>query len=378
MSPRLAIWEQRKLIAPYRVVFNGKFFGASPTGVHRVAEELLHAIDALLAGDPKLSRRYDIEVLLPPDVPRYPLLKNIRVRTCGRFRRRLWEQYDLPRHANGALVLSLCNLGPVLARFAVTMIHDAQVHITPESYSPAFRAWYRLVQPIVGRRHRAVLTVSRFSREQLALYGVAPKARVHVIHNGTDHMDRIVASRSAITRHRLRAGSYVMALSTVQAHKNINLLFEAFAGVPSETMVLALYGDSTRADFEARGIVVPECVRFLGRIEDEDLKALLGGALCLAFPSLTEGFGLPPLEAMRVGCPVVVAPRGALPEVCGEAALYADPADPGAWRRAFESLRADPALRARCVTAGVANADRFTWERAGRATLHALEAIDHV
>ena len=358
--------------APVRIVFNGKFLSAAPTGVHRVADEIVHAVDELLAERDALADRFEFELLTPPDVLRCPVLRRIRVRSCGRFTRRAWEQYDLPRHAAGRTVVSLCNLGPVVLRNAITMIHDAQVYSAPTSYGWAFRLWYRLVQPVLGRRHRAVLTVSEFSKRELARFGVTRPGKIRVVLNGADHMRRIVPAGSARARHRLLDAPYVMAPASLQAHKNVKVLLRAFSSARAGGLRLVLYGPAARADFERAGLAVPGSVRFVGRIDDEDMSALLRGAHCLAFPSLTEGFGLPPLEAMWVGCPVVAAPRGAVPEVCGDAALYAEPDDPEAWWRAFDALRTDPALRERLVADGLARSRLFTWRRAGEATLEVL------
>ena len=101
----------------------------------------------------------------------------------------------------------------------------------------------------------------------------------------------------------------------------------------------------------------------------------MASALCFAMPSLTEGFGLPPLEAMALGCPAVVAPCGALPEVCGDAALYAAPDQPGQWQAAITSLAADPALRARLAGRGREHAQAMTWERAGDTLMDVLREI---
>ena len=255
------------------------------------------------------------------------------------------------------------------------MIHDAQVHSTPSSYAPAFRLWYKLVQPAIGRRHCALMTVSEFSRGELARFAVTAPGKVRVVSNGADHMQRIVPSASARARHRLLDGPYVMALASLQAHKNVGVLLKAFSLPRAAGLDLVLYGATTRDDFERAGLVVPDAVRFVGRIDDEDMSALLHGAHCLAFPSLTEGFGLPPIEAMWVGCPVVAAPCGALPEVCADAALYAEPDDPDAWWGAFDRLRTDRALRDRLVADGLARSRLFTWRRAGRTTLEVLMEV---
>ena len=110
-------------------------------------------------------------------------------------------------------------------------------------------------------------------------------------------------------------------------------------------------------------------IRALGRVSDGELRALYDGALCLLFPSRYEGFGLPPLEAMWCGCPVLAGPAGAVPEVCGDAALYFDGDQPGSLAALIGRLADDPALRARLATGGRARAAAFSWEMAARRLL---------
>jgi glycosyltransferase involved in cell wall biosynthesis len=112
--------------------------------------------------------------------------------------------------------------------------------------------------------------------------------------------------------------------------------------------------------------------RYLGRVSDQELKSLYQNALALAFPSLTEGFGLPPVEAMQCGCPVLASTGGAIPEVCGDAVMYIAPDDQAGWTEAMERIEADQTLRARLSHAGRRRAALFTWERAARALLASL------
>src|SRR5205085_7996249 len=116
-----------------------------------------------------------------------------------------------------------------------------------------------------------------------------------------------------------------------QVHKNVGVLLKAFSAPALGALTLVLVGADDRASFEARGHTVPTNVVFAGRVDDGELRALLEAALCVAFPSTTEGFGLPPLEGMLLGCPAVMAPCGALPEIGSDAALFASPDDPGQW-----------------------------------------------
>ena len=147
------------------------------------------------------------------------------------------------------------------------------------------------------------------------------------------------------------------------------MLLKAFRSESLKDVTLALYGAATRADFEALGHSVPANVLFLGRLTDEQLFGLLKQATALAFPSLTEGFGLPPLEAMALGCPAIVAPCGALPEVCGDAALWADPHQPDQWAHQIARLLDDPKHKAATIALGFRRAAVFTWEQAVRQLL---------
>jgi glycosyltransferase involved in cell wall biosynthesis len=167
----------------------------------------------------------------------------------------------------------------------------------------------------------------------------------------------------------------VLALANAQKHKNVGMLLKAFAGAQLSDVVLVLVGNATQADFEGLGHVVPPNVRFTGRISDAELVGLMSHAGALAFPSLTEGFGLPPLEAMALGCPVVAAPFGALPEVCGKAVLYADPFDADAWRMNVLAVLNDESVRQSLISAGRRQAGGFTWRQAARSMFETVKAV---
>ncbi len=346
------------------IQLNGKFLAAAPTGVHRVAEELANALSALIAEGHPAVRGLTIEALAPHDGMARAAALDMPARCLGPFRHIAWEQLSLPLRRGSGLLLNLCNIGPMLSRNAVTMIHDAQVLLSPASYRRAFRLWYRLVQPVIARRHRLVLTVSEFSRGELAAAGLASPARIAVVHNGVDHVLATPAQSGTLERLGLARGAYVLALANTQSHKNIAVLLRAFADPALAGLRLVLFGSAGPAAFAAAGLAVPPAVVLTGRVSDGEVRALMEGALCLAFPSTTEGFGLPPLEAMLLGCPAVVAPCGALPEGCGDAALYAPPHDPAAWAKALGRLRAEPALRADYAERGRKRAGTFTWRQA--------------
>lgn len=349
------------------LLFNGKFLSAPPTGVHRVAEEIIRATDKRIGEDSGVAAT----LLYPKDAHRRLPLSHIPHRQIGRLTWQAWEQADLPRLAGSGLLVNLCNLGPVMRKDAVTMIHDAQVAETPESYTPAFRTYYRAVQPILARRHKAILTVSDYARRAIIRYGVAKDA--HVIPNGCDHVHRIPPDPAAYAMLGLKKHAFVLALASVQTHKNIAVLVEAFQAKQLSHLTLALFGD-----VKAEGLFadLPPNIRLLGRVCDEILFGLMPDAIAFACPSRTEGFGLPPAEAMAMGCPVVAAPSGALPEVCGEAALYADPDNPAAWVDALTAIAASPGLRYDMVGKGRKRSASMTWDAAAANLLDFLSRLD--
>ena len=349
------------------ISFNGKFLSGDHTAVHRVAEELIRAVGRLVEADAHLAERLAPEILKPKDANRQLTGVPFAHRTVGHLTWQPWEQIELPWHARGKLLVSLCNLAPVTSTNAITMIHDAQVFISPESYSGPFGKWYRFAQPRIGRINKKILTVSNFSRGQLAEWGVAPAEKIEAIHNGVEHVQSVTGDDAILTRLGLQPDTYAVGLANTQAHKNIRIAIEAHARPELQNRKLVLFGAATREDFAAQGISVPPNVILAGFVSDGELRSLLEQASSIVFPSLTEGFGLPPLEAMLLGTPAICAPCGALPEVCGDMTLYVDPHDSAAWADAVLKLAHEKEdARANRIRAAKAHAATFNWDAAGR------------
>jgi glycosyltransferase involved in cell wall biosynthesis len=354
------------------LVINGRFLTAKQTGVQRVARQLLAQLERY-ADELNLLFDEGITLRSPGHGVAGDYDGHLPLESGSRLKGQAWEQLELPRHAVGSLLLNLCNMAPIVSKHAITMIHDAQVYTMPSSYSRTFRQWYRFVLPQLGKRHRQILTVSEFSARQLVEFGVAPANRITVIYNGVDHVRGFTPDSSINLTHGLVPQSYVLALASTQHHKNIDVLLRAFDRGQLSNTRLVLMGSTTAAEFAGHGLTVPTGTLFVGKVSDGQMRALMEDALCFAMPSLTEGFGLPPLEAMMLGCPALLAPCGALPEVCGDAALYADPHDPDAWAHGISRLRNEPNLRACLIEAGRVQSERFTWEAAGRSLIETIK-----
>jgi len=271
----------------------------------------------------------------------------------------VWEQAVLPaRSRHATLLYSPANLAPVLSRRNVVVLHDVAALRHPEAYSRVYVAYQRTMLPAIARRARMVLTVSEFSRRELIeVLGVAPD-RVKVIPEGVDERFRPdVDAASVCARFRLTR-PYVLALGTASARKNLAVLDEVGPTLAEHGLELVVAG-SDRAYLRAPDTAA----RRIGYVPDQDLPALYAGARAFVMPSRYEGFGLPCLEAMAAGVPVVAADAGALPETCGDAALLVSPTDPEAIAAALLRACSDEASRAGLIAAGIRRAAEYSWTR---------------
>jgi glycosyltransferase involved in cell wall biosynthesis len=365
---------------PSRPTFfiNGKFTAQRVTGVQRVGRELVRALDAVVGESALAAARW---VLLCPPGAQRPDLRHVELRTCGPagLPLHLWEQALLPWVARSGCLLNLAGTGPFWAVRQAVLQHDAAVFDHPQAYRRAFVGWYRRLFARQARSARPLFVVSDFSRGRLARHlGVDP-ARWQLLHPGADHLSTVAADGALPDRLGLGGRPFFLAVGSANPTKNLPALVRAYGALRAmsgpNTPALVMVGGSHRAVFaaEAGGEDPPDLHR-LGSVDDATLKALYQRALGLVFPSLYEGFGLPPLEAMAEGCPVVVARAASLEEVCGEAALYVDPQSPASMASGMQRLATDAALRAALRAAGRERAARFTWAAAARCVHDALLA----
>ncbi|GHE76225.1 glycosyl transferase [Camelimonas fluminis] len=353
---------------------NGDFLTLSPNGVARYAREVTTAIEDLLAAGGPLAD--GLEVTLATPVERHDLpLRHIRTVHIPEFRRprlpQAWVQLQLPRHVEGGL-LSFCNLAPVAVSRQIVCMHDAHTWLMPESYGRMFRLAHRVIMPVVGRRARAVATVSQHARRQLAALGVAPEDRIAVAWNGCDHALRWRASRSPRDYRNRRP--FVLCIGRNQPYKNMDLIWSIAPALAARGIEVLVAGEAGGAEALRHG---PNIVA-LGRISDDELAAAMEAALCFVFPTRIEGFGLPAVEAMARGCPVIASTADALMEVCGDAAIHVDPDHPDGWTTAIIRLLENPFERLAMVAAGRARARLFTWRGVAETWLGLMAAVDGV
>jgi glycosyltransferase involved in cell wall biosynthesis len=281
-----------------------------------------------------------------------------------------WEQVALPLGARSSeLVLSPANMAPLASRGNVVVIHDLAPFREPDWFGRAYGAWHRTLIPRIARRARLVIAPSEFVRGELVeLFGLDP-GQVRAIAPGVDSALADPPAPGPALRRLGLEQPYVLALGTDSPRKNLTLLDRIAPALAGAGLGVAIAG-SARSYLPAS---TPGCARRLGYVAESDLPALYAGAAAFAMPSLYEGFGLPCVEAMAAGTPVVAAERAALPEACAGAALLVDPDDPDAFADAL--IRAAGPERDRLAEAGRARAAGLSWARSAESVDAAIGAL---
>ncbi|WP_169743807.1 glycosyltransferase family 4 protein [Deinococcus misasensis] len=316
-------------------------------------------------------QRYTQEILnRHPDLPRVAPAVNPEG-----LKGHLWEQLQLPGLVGKKLLWSPGNTGPLGVPHQVLTLHDLATLDHPEWFDKKFALWYGFLLPRLVRRVRHVLTVSQHSRQQILRRFGLPEDRVTAIPLAADPRFRPhSAAQTEAYRRKQQLERYVLAVGSLEPRKNMRLLFEAWTAWKDrpEDLVLAVAGGAGKV-FSSIGFAeVPAGVRLLGRVPDEELPLLYAGAEVFVFPSLYEGFGLPPLEAMACGTPVVTTRCTSLPEVVGDAGVLCEADDPNSLIQALRALTSDADHRNHKIQQGLQQAQRFSWEHTAQATWQVL------
>lgn len=354
------------------VYLNGRFLTQRVTGVQRYARETLSELDGLLAENAASELRW---VLLAPRGTSLPHLRHIEARCVGYLSGHAWEQLELPRHSSDGLLLSFASTGPLLQRHQVITVHDASVYRVPAAFSWKFKLWYRFVVRWVASRAPRTLAVSEFTASELVRWFHCDPQRISVTSEGWQHLERQEADLNVLAKHGLFPGQYVLAVSSPTPNKNFSLVVRAAEEVRDQEIAFAIAGAADGSVFAKSSLQPSGRVKMLGYVSDAELKALYQHALCFVFPSRYEGFGIPPLEAMSLGCPVMASRISAVTEVCGNAVKYFHPDDHRELARLVEQLNLSPDDVEHMRSAGLSRAPHFSWREAAQRTLSAVQLV---
>lgn len=282
-----------------------------------------------------------------------------------------WEQAVLPvqaRRRGARILLNPANLAPLRWPANVVVIHDAVALTHPEWFSAPYAAWQARVLPEIARRALAVITVSEFSREEIAATTGIDAEGIAVVAGGVDERFRPDADATAAAAGLGLTRPYVLTVAGEGARKNLVVLGAAARALAELGIDLVAAG-SRRAHHGAAADV--DGVRHLGYVDDALLPGLYAGARAFVLPSLHEGFGLPVVEAMAAGVPVVASDRGALPQTCGDAALLVEPRRPDLIAAALVAVCTEASTAERLRANGLHRAAALTWT----ATAEGVDAV---
>jgi glycosyltransferase involved in cell wall biosynthesis len=292
-----------------------------------------------------------------------------------------WEQFILPSRLHGRMLWSPSNSGPITVENQVVSIMDVSPLDHPEWSSGKFSNWYQFMIPRLVKRVRRVITISEFSRERILRYCPDAASKIYVTPLAADQQFHPVdgdAVNSLIEKLKLPSHQYIIALGSLEPRKNLRTLLKAWEQIymklPDEVwLVLAGAKGKSHVFGNQSYEVLPPRVHLTGHVPDDALPALYSGALTSVYLSFYEGFGLPPLEAMSCGTPVLVSNTTSLPEVVGDAGMMVDPFDVEAIGDGLLRLAGDSAVRADFSSRGLERSKQFSWDKTAQLTWQILE-----
>ncbi|HEY4134885.1 MAG TPA: glycosyltransferase family 1 protein [Alphaproteobacteria bacterium] len=359
----------------YRLAINGRFLTQRLTGVQRYAQEVLRALDSIL--NESAWKGVSVTLFVPPKTDVSLQLSHIRIVEGGIGRGYFWEQVSLPLLARKCFLLNLCNLGPLLHTNKATIIHDAAPAAIPEAFSLSFRLAYRVLVPLVAATSRSIMTVSEFSRQEIAnFYGINSE-KIIVVYAGGDHILRSKADVGILSRLGVAKGQFFLAIGVGAKNKNLPLSLSAFSNFHTNNpnVLFVVTGNRDKNIFKEVHFTKTNGIILAGYVSEEELRALYEHCTALIFPSTYEGFGIPPLEAMTLGTPVIISTQPALQEISLNSALSVNPTDSPTLENHMQRLSHEPALRKELQRLGFKRSQELTWKRTAKQILSTISQI---
>lgn len=339
------------------LLINGQFLTQPQTGIQRFAHELLHAARAGSILDPAQTR------FVLPRRANYAetTFAQIPTQAIGNLSGWKWEQLELPRACGeDTRLVSLCNSGPIAIRQQLVVIHDAAIAANPKNYKFLYRMLCQTICRGVGWRSKIIGTVSRFSASELTRHFGIPSSKIEIIPESGEHILKHKPDYSLHEQMGLESGRYFFAVGSLAPNKNFSAILQALEHLRSHDYKFVVAGKRHAKIFQSSQLDSRKAIE-VGYVSDAQLRALYERAACFIFPSIYEGFGLPPLEAMCCGCPVLVSNTSSMPEVCGDAAVYCNPADPRDLARQLSRILDNPSFRKELIERGLLRVKQWTW-----------------
>ena len=347
------------------LIINSRFLTQNITGVQRFAIEISRQLKSVL-GD-------KVIFVSPNTIIHKDLAKELDVKIIGTKTGHLWEQIDLPKYLksiDSPLLLNLANTAPLFYKNQIITIHDLAFLQHPIWFSKKFYMYYRFLIPKIAKNGKKIITVSNFSKKEIiSLLGIDEK-KIEVIYNGI--------SCNFNYNPTIHKKNYILAVSSLDPRKNFKNLILSFEKINLKNYRLVIVGSENKvfSNAEIKNLMKKiQNVEFTGYVSDNKLVKLYQEAKIFVYPSLYEGFGIPPLEAMASGTPVISSNVASLPEVCGDAVYYVNPYDVNDIAKGIETVLKDEKLQKELVQRGLERVKLFNWEKSANKLIKIIEGL---
>ncbi|OCK52653.1 hypothetical protein BA768_11075 [Chryseobacterium sp. CBo1] len=345
-----------------KIVINARFLTQSITGVQRFAIEISRYL--------KKELGEDAVFVSPKNIIHSEIAEELNVKILGINRFHLWEQIDLPLFLlknKSPLLLNLCNTAPLFYRNNIVTIHDIAFEIFPQAYSKEFLLLYKYLLPSIARSSKKIITVSNFSKSEIIrLYNISVD-KIMVVNNAVNK------SFCAVQNEELKKEQYFLTVSSLNYRKNLKLVLNAFniLSQTDEEIRLYIVGDINGKSFSRYNLEEFKSntkISFLGRLSDVRLMEYYTNTIAFIYPSLYEGFGIPPLEAQKCEAPVIVSDIPCFHEVFYDSVLYTNTENHYELKDKMNLFR-DENYRALYIKKGSQNHIKYSWEKSGSEVL---------
>ncbi len=349
------------MAAPFPVFINARFLTEPLTGLQRWGREVLLALDQMVEDGVISAHAYQFHLLTPsmPETP--PPYRHLEIQVRRPLRSHLWEQMILPYAASGFL-MNLKNTAPVGHSNMSVQIQDLQPIARPETHTRMFNRVYGWIMPRAAKRAKVLCALSESTAREIHKYFGIDREKITVTGAGHEHVLAVEPEPSILQKHGLDSRGYLLAVSSLNPNKNFQAILRAMQLAEVRVPLVIAGGTNPRVFEGSDGLEhLPDNALHVGRVSDGELRALYENALGFVYPSFYEGWGLPPGEAMLLGCPVICSHTTSLPEVGGQAVLYCDPADDESIAKQIFRLVEDGPLRQELSALGRAESSKHTW-----------------
>jgi glycosyltransferase involved in cell wall biosynthesis len=344
------------------IIVNARFLTQQVTGVQRFAIEISRILH-------KLNDK--IIFVTPYNILDWNLANELGAIVIGKSKGTIWEQADLRYYLvlnNKPLLINFCNTGILFYDKQIVTIHDMSYKVNPKWFSKRFYLWYNFLIPKIANNSSKILTVSNSSKKDIVNFLKINPDKISVIYNSSylntnNNFEPIIEEK------------YLLTVSSFDSRKNLNNLIEAFKRIEINIKLIIVGLKNANFDFALKKDLFGNNIIIKGYVSDTELAYLMKNAQAFVYVSFYEGFGLPPLEAMGLGCSVIVSDIPAHREVCGNAALYADPHNIEDIKNKINDILSNDKMKGELILAGKENVKRFDWFTSAQCVLKNINEI---